>query len=397
MDKKLVLWQGKPFPMRAVHHLTDHLVPHERNGYVPHVLQHHVLAAWSGIFALLKILLVVAYGTLPAASVFSSALTPDNVVHLTNAARDTAKLGELTVNPELTVAAQHKADDMAAKGYFSHTSPDGRTPWDWILDAGYLYGSAGENLAVRYTSAEGVQDGWMASPTHRQNILDPRYTEIGVAVAQGDYKGYATTFVVQMFGNRKANAVPPQPAPVPAPVPTPEPAPAPSTAPVIDTTTVAVTPKPNGYRVAAKIENAKSAEAYVGATVAPLAPQEDGTWAGDIETPPAAAPSATDHLFVGATSAEGERAAVSVAEVAPSGSMQELFVAGNRPPGTFKLFGVLEMRDLEDQVTLFYVVSIGILLAALAFKTMMRFERRHHGVMAHALVAVAFGTLMLVI
>jgi hypothetical protein len=100
----------------------------------------------------------------------------------------------------LDAAAQAKADDMAAKGYFSHTGPDGKEPWAWIKEAGYSYQYAGENLAVRFTDSADVVNAWMASPTHRANIVKPAYTEIGVGIAQGEFQGQPATYVVQYFG-----------------------------------------------------------------------------------------------------------------------------------------------------------------------------------------------------
>ncbi len=119
---------------------------------------------------------------------------------LTNADRAELGLAPLTVSPVLTAAAQAKADDMVAKGYFSHTSPDGVDPWHWFETAGYQFRYAGENLAVDFSDSADVNAAWMASPSHRENILDPHYTEVGIALAQGMYQGRLTTFVVQEFG-----------------------------------------------------------------------------------------------------------------------------------------------------------------------------------------------------
>ncbi len=93
-----------------------------------------------------------------------------------------------------------KADDMATKGYFAHTSPEGLTPWYWFAQVGYNYTYAGENLAINFNESKDVDTAWLASPTHRANILNSHYTEIGIATAQGMYKGVQATFVVQMFG-----------------------------------------------------------------------------------------------------------------------------------------------------------------------------------------------------
>jgi len=134
-------------------------------------------------------------GTSSLASVISAVL-----VDLTNGDRNASALGGLTVSPVLTAAAQAKANDMANKGYFAHVSPEGLDSWYWFREAGYAFTYAGENLAIDFSDSIDVERAWMNSPTHRKNILDSNFTQIGIAVAQGTYQGRPTTFVVQMFG-----------------------------------------------------------------------------------------------------------------------------------------------------------------------------------------------------
>jgi len=111
-----------------------------------------------------------------------------------------ANVSELKVSPILEKAAQMKADDMASKSYFAHNTPDGKTPWYWLEQAGYRYIYAGENLAVNFENSEDVETAWMNSPGHFLNIMNPKYTEIGIATSTGIYKGREAVFVVQMFG-----------------------------------------------------------------------------------------------------------------------------------------------------------------------------------------------------
>jgi uncharacterized protein YkwD len=113
---------------------------------------------------------------------------------------------ELVVNDLLMKGAQMKADDMAAKGYFSHIGPAGEAPWTWFAKAGYSYSHAGENLAVDYTESSDVTQGWINSATHRANLLNQNFTEIGIGIAKGMYEGHLTTFVVQFFGTPLAIA-----------------------------------------------------------------------------------------------------------------------------------------------------------------------------------------------
>ncbi len=129
-----------------------------------------------------------------------SAVYGSVLVALANDERSVNNAGKLTVNELLERAAQLKADDMALKGYFSHNTPDGKTPWYWFEQAGYKYEYAGENLAVNFTDSSEVHTAWTKSRGHFLNIINPRYTEIGIATSTGMYKGREAIFVVQMFG-----------------------------------------------------------------------------------------------------------------------------------------------------------------------------------------------------
>jgi hypothetical protein len=90
---------------------------------------------------------------------------------------------------------------MFAKNYWAHNSPTGTTPWDFITASGYKYVVAGENLAKNFSTSQAVVNAWMASPTHKDNIVKPSYKEIGFAVVNGTLNGEETTLVVQMFGS----------------------------------------------------------------------------------------------------------------------------------------------------------------------------------------------------
>lgn len=140
-------------------------------------------------------------------SPYVAAVVSAVLVDLANDDRTELALPALKVNPVLVAAAQAKADDMAAKGYFSHTSPEGYDSWHWFREAGYAYRFAGENLAVDFSDSGDVENAWMNSPTHRDNIVSPKYTEIGIAVATGTYQGRPTVFAVQMFGSPKQASV----------------------------------------------------------------------------------------------------------------------------------------------------------------------------------------------
>jgi hypothetical protein len=195
-------------------HLKDHFIPHEGNDHLPHVLHHRVLVLYSAFLVLVKISVLTLPLFLPYNQAQLLAITPSNIVTLTNQSRSDYGLAVLSENAKLTVAAQNKARDMMKKGYFAHYSPDGVSPWYWITQAGYDYSFAGENLAIRFSTAEGVSEAWLASPAHRANILSKDFSEIGVAVLTDNFgsEGVAT-LVVQMFGRPQSGATTPQPVP----------------------------------------------------------------------------------------------------------------------------------------------------------------------------------------
>ncbi|MBP2406876.1 CAP domain-containing protein [Streptomyces syringium] len=119
------------------------------------------------------------------------------VVTLTNAERTAAGLRPLAVDARLTVAAQGHSADMAGRDFYSHTTPEGREPWDRAAAAGCPHRGIGENIACGQRSPAEVLRGWMESPGHRANILTPHFTHIGIGYATGSRAG---TYWTQLFG-----------------------------------------------------------------------------------------------------------------------------------------------------------------------------------------------------
>ena len=110
------------------------------------------------------------------------------VIRLVNEIRRENGLNPLTANWELSRVARYKSQDMADNRYFSHTSPTYGSPFQMIKAFGLSYRTAGENIAMGYSTPQAVVDGWMNSSGHRANILNASYTQIGVGyVVQGHY------------------------------------------------------------------------------------------------------------------------------------------------------------------------------------------------------------------
>ena len=187
--------------------LTGHFLPAEHNAYRPHLLRKPWLLFFLTVLLSAEGIYVASFLAGQSARSLLSAVVPGEVIALTNDERNKVGDGALSENALLDAAAQSKADDMARNGYFSHVGPDGKEPWAWISGAGYVYKYAGENLAVRFDNSSDVVNAWMASPTHRANIVKSNYTEIGIGVAQGNYEGSPATFIVQYFGTPQSASV----------------------------------------------------------------------------------------------------------------------------------------------------------------------------------------------
>ena len=141
----------------------------------------------------------------PSVLGYATDIRVDALLASTNAKRISLGLNPLKLNATLSQAAAAKATDMFANDYWAHNSPQGKTPWSFIVNSGYKYTIAGENLAKNFSSSGGVVDAWMASPTHKDNIVKPGYQDIGFAIVNGVLNGEETTLVVQMFGAGEAS------------------------------------------------------------------------------------------------------------------------------------------------------------------------------------------------
>lgn len=117
------------------------------------------------------------------------------VIRLVNEERKKAGLTPLTHNEELSRVARFKSQDMADKNYFSHNSPTYGDPFTMMKNFGIKYRTAGENIAKGYQNPQSVVNGWMNSPGHRANILNPNFGTIGVGYVIKN----GTTYWTQMF------------------------------------------------------------------------------------------------------------------------------------------------------------------------------------------------------
>src|SRR3989344_5867574 len=178
------------------------------NWFLPHKDTHKKahLISWEGmlIYVLLFMLLQVGFSVVsyskPGVLGINGNIEKQSILELTNKEREKKGLGKLTKNEALDQAAKLKAENMFAENYWAHFAPSGKTPWDFILGSGYRFTFAGENLAKNFYTSDEVVTAWMNSPTHRDNLLNSNYKDIGIAVVEGVLNGQQTTLVVQEFG-----------------------------------------------------------------------------------------------------------------------------------------------------------------------------------------------------
>jgi hypothetical protein len=175
-------------------------LPRRRNNYRAGILDLPFLAFLVVTFILSQVSLNVFALVQPGVLGYASDITPEKIVEYTNQERAKLGLPLLKINQSLNQGAQLKAGDMFAFDYWAHESPSGREPWEFFREVDYDYRVAGENLARDFMNADDVVQAWMESPTHRDNIVNAKYKEIGVAVVNGTLEGIKTTLVVQFFG-----------------------------------------------------------------------------------------------------------------------------------------------------------------------------------------------------
>jgi len=196
-------------------------LPHHSNNHKAHAIKAPAIFSYIIFLILLQISLRVF--SIPGSHILgvSTSISTSDIINLTNERRISQGVRPVMENALLNAAAAAKAKDMLTQNYWAHFAPDGKTPWGFISQTGYKYSVAGENLARDFDSSSAVVVAWMNSPSHKQNLLDNSFTEIGVAVTEGNLNGVNGSLVVQMFAtpaNLPSAAEEVKPAEVPAEV-----------------------------------------------------------------------------------------------------------------------------------------------------------------------------------
>lgn len=159
----------------------------------------------------------------PATLAYSTEMSRSGLLSSTNSRRASDGKSGLAQNSQLNAAAQAKANDMVGRDYWSHNTPDGNPPWIFIDAQGYNYTKAGENLAYGFSTSDATVTGWMNSPSHKANMLDGTFTEVGFGFANSpNFVGTGNaTVVVAMYAKPVVASAVTEPTPAPAPSPAP--------------------------------------------------------------------------------------------------------------------------------------------------------------------------------
>jgi len=181
------------------HFLKHFLLPHHSNNHRAKALHIDSLLCYVLLFAIFNLGIRIIHREFPNVLGYATDIRVDALLASTNDERASNGLNPLKLNATLSQAAAAKAQDMFTNDYWAHNSPQGKTPWSFIVNSGYRYTIAGENLAKNFSTSGGVISAWMASPTHKDNIIKPGYQDVGFAIVNGILNGEETTLVVQMF------------------------------------------------------------------------------------------------------------------------------------------------------------------------------------------------------
>lgn len=187
--------------------LKNLFIPDKENDYKPRILSPKKLLSYVLIAVAVKLMVTgFLFASYPTPAELS-AIVSNKMIELINEDRVEIGLDPLVENQSLATYARIKGQDMIDRNYFAHDTPEGKRPWEWIDRSDYDYVYAGENLAMDFVTAEVVHQAFMKSPSHRRNILNDKYKEIGVAVLEGEIDGRETILLVNFFGTKRSDVV----------------------------------------------------------------------------------------------------------------------------------------------------------------------------------------------
>lgn len=183
--------------------MKNFFIPNKNNNHTPHLLgKKAILVYVLGVF--LFNFLAIQFNL----NVVSADVAPQELLEAHNRERVSAGLQPLSLNNKLSSAANSKASVMLETNCWSHYCPAGTSPWEFFVSAGYNYQFAGENLAEGFNDTSAVMVAWLNSPTHRENILNANYREVGFGFASGNYQGKGNNLLIVVhFGTEFTGTV----------------------------------------------------------------------------------------------------------------------------------------------------------------------------------------------
>jgi len=183
----------------------EYFIPSTRNDHRPKILRPRSLVYITILSTLIKVIVIgYLFFIYPNRAIMSEVVIK-KIFELTNQSRQEAGLKPLVMNSVLSASAVAKANDMIADDYFAHYSPSGKKPWDWVSRSDYPYILVGENLAMNFATADGVHTALMNSPSHKKNIMNEKYKDLGLAMVTGKIDDKETNVLVELFATTGNN------------------------------------------------------------------------------------------------------------------------------------------------------------------------------------------------
>lgn len=203
-DKRIVRDWRRDVRAARKYQFIHHFLPHPEENRRATLLAPKSFLLYCAVIVLITGLFRFIPQYFPNILGYATDINITDLLDETNKRREAIGLNALKMNSELSIAAKRKAEHMFKYNYWAHISPDGTEPWDFILNEKYDYIFAGENLAKNFSSSKEVVEAWYNSPSHKDNLLNKNYSEIGFAIVDGELNGNETTLVVQMFGKPRS-------------------------------------------------------------------------------------------------------------------------------------------------------------------------------------------------
>lgn len=181
--------------------IINTLIPTPHNNYKPWILHSRGLSFLLVMVISLNIIIRSTYSR-PQVLGENVSLSKEEILNLTNVERQKLNISDLKIDENLNLAAQKKLNDMIQKNYWAHYSPSETAPWIFILESDYSYLFAGENLAKDFYSSQSVVQAWMDSDGHRNNLLNPKFEDMGIAYGNVMLDDQESIVIVQFLAKK---------------------------------------------------------------------------------------------------------------------------------------------------------------------------------------------------